>query len=148
MYLVSKCLLGENCKYNGGNNRNAEVLEFYSRHKCFEVCPEQLSGLPTPRPPAEYVGKRIIDKTGADVTEAFLRGTNLSFEAAVKAAENAGEKIDGAVLKANSPSCGSNFIYDGNFNGNLVEGDGCFASLLKEKGIKVISEKEIHDGKF
>lgn len=94
-------------------------------------------------PPAEYQGNRIIDKEGNDVTEFFERGAELSWERALKEAEKHGEKIEGAILKANSPSCGCGKIYDGTFSGVLIEGDGCFVRKLREKGIKVISEKEI-----
>ena len=98
--------------------------------------------------PAEYVGMRILDREGTDVTEAFERGAALSLERAFDEARRRGETIEGAVLKANSPSCGSGKIYDGTFSGRLVQGDGCFAAKLKERGIKVISEKEINNGKF
>lgn len=148
MYLISACLLGRNCKYNGGNNYNGEVSSFYETHSCIAVCPEGSSGLPTPRPPAEYVGGRILDQKGADVTEAFERGAALSLEQAFDEARRRGEEIEGAILKANSPSCGSGRIYDGSFSGRLICGDGCFAAKLKERGIKVISEKEINNGKF
>ena len=148
MYLISGCLLGHNCKYNGGNNYNKEVCDFYENHSCVSVCPEGSCGLPTPRPPAEYVGRRILDREGTDVTEAFERGAALSLERAFDEARRRGETIEGAVLKANSPSCGSDKIYDGTFSGRLVQGDGCFAAKLKERGIKVISEKEINNGKF
>lgn len=148
MYLISGCLLGHNCKYNGGNNHNQEVVDFCKEHQYCIVCPESMSGLPTPRPPAEYVGGRIMDREGNDVTEAFERGTVLSLERAFREADRCGEKIEGAILKANSPSCGSGKIYDGSFSGELIAGDGCFTAKLKERGIKVISEKEINNGKF
>ncbi len=148
MYLISRCLLGENCKYNGGNNRNQAVVAFCQAHSCYGVCPEAESGLPVPRPPAEYAGGRILDQTGADVTAAFERGAAAALAKAIKHAEKRGEPIEGAILKANSPSCGSGQIYDGTFTGTLTAGTGCFAGKLQERGIKVISEKEINDGKF
>ena len=148
MYLISGCLLGHNCKYNGGNNFNQEVVDFCKSHQYCIVCPEGVSGLPTPRPPAEYVSGRILDKEGVDVTEAFERGAALSLERAFREAGKRGEDIEGAILKANSPSCGSGQIYDGTFSGRLVQGDGCLTAKLKELGIKVISEKEINNGKF
>lgn len=104
--------------------------------------------MPTPRPPAEYRGDRIIDKEGNDVTEYFELGAENTLAAAMELAEQRGEQIEGAVLKANSPSCGSGKIYDGTFSGNLIDGDGCFVRKLREKGIDVISEKEIKNGKF
>lgn len=148
MYLISGCLLGHNCKYNGGNNYNEEVIDFCRNHQYCVVCPEGISGLPTPRPPAEYVGKRILDREGKDVTEYFQRGAELSLEEALREAARRGEAIEGAILKGNSPSCGSGKIYDGTFSGVLVDGYGCFAAMLRKQGIKVISEKEIKDGKF
>ena len=101
-----------------------------------------------PRPPAEYIGGHIVDKEGSDVTKAFEKGAQISLEKAIKEAEKLGEPIDGAILKANSPSCGSGQIYDGTFTGTLTAGYGCFAGKLRDRGIKVISEKEIMDGKF
>lgn len=143
MYLVSACLLGSNCKYNGGNNYNRDVIDFVKEHSYLPVCPEGISGLPTPRPPAEYRGGRIVNKDGEDVTEFFERGAELSLEKAEKYAVQMGEKIEGAVLKANSPSCGSGKIYDGTFSGVLIDGNGCFVKKLRQRGIRVISEKEI-----
>lgn len=149
MYVISGCLLGHNCKYNGGNNHNQAVVDFCRDKNICIVCPEGISGLPTLRPPAEYTADgRITDRTGKDVTEAFERGAVLSLEKALRKAEELGESIEGAVLKANSPSCGSGRIYDGTFSGKLTTGDGCFTRMLKDKGIKVISEKELKDGKF
>ncbi len=148
MYLISGCLLGHNCKYNGGNNYHQGVIEFCRDHSCFAVCPEGISGLPTPRPPAELVGDRIVDKEGKDVTEYFVKGAELSWEKALEEAERRGEPIEGAVLKANSPSCGRGKIYDGTFSKTLTDGNGCFTRKLLEEGIRVISEKEIENGKF
>jgi uncharacterized protein YbbK (DUF523 family) len=100
-----------------------------------------------PRPPAERQGEKVIDREGRDLTQAFRDGAILSWNRAQREAEKAGEPIEGAILKANSPSCGSGMIYDGSFSGTLVPGDGVFAALLKENDIKVITEKEIdrHD---
>lgn len=148
MYLISACLLGENCKYNGGNNYHQEVIDFCKEHSYYPVCPEGISGLPTPRPPAEYVGERIIDKEGSDVTGFFIKGARASLEAAFAEAERRGEVIEGAILKANSPSCGSGQIYDGTFSGTKISGNGCFVRMLLDKDIQVISEKEINHVKF
>ena len=123
MYIISGCLLGHNCKYNGGNNRCEEVVA-------------------KPRPPAEQVGGRILDREGNDLTEAFRKGAETSFQICVKAAELAGEPLEGAILKANSPSCGFGKIYDGSFSGVLTEGNGVFAQLLDRHRIEVITEKE------
>ena len=142
MYIVSACLLGQNCKYNGGNNLNEEVVEFCKNHKYITVCPESAGKLPTPRPPAEKVGDRIVDKDGKDVTDAFLRGADISLKSCMEMARISGEEIEGAILKANSPSCGVGQIYDGTFSGTLTEGDGGFAGMIKRLGGEIINEKE------
>ena len=148
MYLISGCLLGQNCKYNGGNNYNQDVIAFAACHSCFSVCPEGISGLPTPRPPAEYVGENVIDKEGKNVTAYFEKGAEASLMEARAEAARRGEVIEGAILKANSPSCGSGQIYDGTFSGTLIPGDGCFVKKLKAYDIQVISEKEINNVKL
>ena len=142
MYIISSCLLGHNCKYNGGNNRCQEVIDFCQQKKYVVVCPESAAKLPCPRPPAERQGRRIIDKEGKDLTEAFEKGAELSFGTCRMAADCSGEALEGAILKANSPSCGCGKIYDGTFTGTLTEGDGVFAQMLREEGIPVISEKD------
>lgn len=142
MYIVSACLLGQNCKYNGGNNRNEDVVEFCRTHKYVTVCPESAGRLPSPRPPAEKVGSKIMDKNGNDLTEAFIRGAEISLKSCMEMARLSGEEIEGAILKANSPSCGVGHIYDGTFSGTLTEGNGVFARMLRRLGIETITEKE------
>ena len=142
MYIVSACLLGQNCKYNGGNNRNEDVVEFCRTHKYVTVCPESAGRLPSPRPPAEKVGSKIMDKNGNDLTEAFIRGAEISLKSCMEMARLSGEEIEGAILKANSPSCGVGHIYDGPFSGTLTEGNGVFAGMLRRLGIETITEKE------
>ena len=142
MYIVSACLLGQNCKYNGGNNRNEDVVEFCRTHKYVTVCPESAGRLPSPRPPAEQVGSTIMDKNGNDLTEAFIRGAEISLKSCMEMARLSGEEIEGAILKANSPSCGVGHIYDGTFSGTLTEGNGVFAGMLRRLGIETITEKE------
>ena len=142
MYIVSACLLGQNCKYNGGNNRNEDVVEFFRTHKYVTVCPESAGRLPSPRPPAEKVGSKIMDKNGNDLTEAFIRGAEISLKSCREMARLSGEEIEGAILKANSPSCGVGHIYDGTFSGTLTEGNGVFAGMLRRLGIETITEKE------
>ena len=142
MYIVSACLLGQNCKYDGENNLNEEVVEFCKNHKYITVCPESAGRLPAPRPPAEKTGCRIVDKDGKDVTDAFLRGADISLKSCMEMARISGEEIEGAILKANSPSCGVGQIYDGTFSGTLTEGDGVFAGMLKRLGVEIITEKE------
>lgn len=141
MYIVSSCLLGQNCKYNGGNNRCQEVIDFCAEKKYIAVCPESAAKLPCPRPPAERIGERIVNNQGVDVTEAFEKGAQLSMGTCDTLAGFSGEALEGAILKANSPSCGCGQIYDGTFSGTLTEGDGVFARALLDRGIPVISEK-------
>ena len=140
MYLVSACLTGVNCKYSGGNNDCPWVKEFIKDKDYMLYCPEEAGGLPTPRPPAEITNGRVFNKEGKDVTEYFIRGAEMTMEAAEKRAAELGQEIELAISKANSPSCGSGTIYDGTFTGEKVEGDGFFIRLLKEKGIPVITE--------
>ena len=126
--LVSGCLLGVCCRYDGASKPHPGVLELAKRHELIPICPEQLGGLATPRPPAERQGSRIIARTGADVTEQYLRGA----EEALKLHRLLG--CDAAVLKE---------IYDGTFSGTLIAGDGVTAGLLKTNGISVYGESQI-----
>ena len=135
--MVSGCLLGHNCKYNGGNNKNQEVLDLLKGHEIVPVCPESMGGLPIPRPPAEIVNGVVVNKEGLNVDSQFRKGSEEGLKLALK------EKIDFAILKANSPSCGSNQIYDGTFTGTKIPGDGTFAAVLKKSGIKVFTEEEL-----
>ncbi|WP_312653021.1 DUF523 domain-containing protein [Aminipila sp.] len=144
MYIISGCLLGENCRYNGGNNYIDWIKEFSKKHNYISVCPEVDGGLEIPRPPAEITEGRVINCEGTDVTDAFLRGTEIVWEKIVRKSQELGEEIEGAILKANSPSCGSGKIYDGTFSRKTIDGDGFLAAFLKEKGIKVMSELEIN----
>lgn len=145
MYVVSACLAGINCKYNGKNNRNEQVIRFMASNRCVLVCPETEGGLSAPREPAERVGEKILDRQGRELTPAFRKGAERSLKKAEKAAAKAEEQLEGAILKANSPSCGAGEIYDGTFSGKRIAGDGCFTELLKHKhrGLVVITEKEI-----
>lgn len=142
MYLISACLAGVNCKYSGGNNDCAWVREFMEGRDCMLVCPEGLGQLPTPRPPSEFINGRAVDKNGKDITENLISGAEKTLELAEKKAAASGQKIEMAILKANSPSCGSGTIYDGTFSGVLVDGDGIFAAMLKERGIPVYNERQ------
>ena len=137
--LVSACLLGENCKYNGGNNYTPETEKLKERFELLPVCPEQLGGLPTPRLPSERVGDKVLARSGADVTEAFRRGAEKTLEIALA------HGVTRAVLKERSPSCGSGAIYDGSFSGAVVSGDGVAAEKLKQHGITVFGESRIGD---
>ena len=135
--LISACLLGCRCRYDGGSKPHAAALRLAERHEVVPVCPEQLGGLPTPRPPAERVGDRVLTAAGADVTEQYARG---AAEAVMLCKlMNCGA----AVLKERSPSCGSGEVYDGTFSGVLTAGDGVTAAALKAAGIPVYGESEI-----
>lgn len=142
MILVSSCLAGINCKYNGGNNYNEKVFNLVKEGKAIPVCAEQLGGLTTPRVASEikYIdGKRyVINKAGEDVTEQFEKGANEILDLAKKL------NITKAILKAKSPSCGKGKIYNGEFNGGLIQGNGILAELLIENGIEVITENEMN----
>ncbi|EMG31258.1 DUF523 domain-containing protein [Campylobacter showae] len=141
--LISACLLGENCKYNGGNNTDAIPAEALDKleqiYELIAVCPECMGGLTTPREPAEIcTNGRVITKfSGRDVTDEFISGAQICADVA---REN-GCKI--AVLKERSPSCGSGWIYDGSFTGRLVSGDGITAAVLKKLGVRVVGESAL-----
>ena len=135
--LVSACLLGENCKYNGGNNRNAAVLKFVEGHEVIPVCPEMMAGLGCPRTPVEIVKGIVTDRNG-NVVDAPLR------EAVARALLQIKEQgIDCAVLQSRSPTCGVNQIYDGTFTGTRISGSGIFAQALKDAGYRVIDAEDL-----
>lgn len=137
--LVSACLLGENCKYNGSNNYNDKVIEFIREYEVIAVCPEVSGGLSVPRKPAEIVDGIVMTEDGITVDKEFHAGATLLVRQALN------EKIDMAVLQSRSPSCGVNQIYDGTFSGNLIHGQGVFAEMLKAAGIKVIDAEDIQN---
>lgn len=139
--LVSACLLGKNCKYNGGNNLNQGVLEFIEGHEVIGVCPEQLGGLSTPRLPTEIVVGLVTNKEGVSVDNEFRKGAQ---EALAVALEN---KVDLAILQSRSPSCGVKEIYDGSFSGKKIKGQGVFAKLLSARGIKVLDAEDVAEHK-
>lgn len=143
MYIVSACLLGENVKYSGGNNFTEAVVEFLKDKEFIPVCPEVLGGLTIPREPCERLGDRVINKSGVDVTEAFHKGAGRCLENVLKKVSPG--DIEGAILKARSPSCGSEVIYDGTFSSTKIPGDGVFTELLKSKGIKVMTELDFEE---
>ena len=139
--LVSACLLGKNCKYNGGNNLNQGVLEFIEGHEVIGVCPEQLGGLSTPRLPAEIVDGIVTNKEGISVDVQFRKGAQTALVVALE------KKVDLAILQSRSPSCGVNEIYDGNFSGKKIKGQGVFAKLLSAHGIKVLDAEDVAEHK-
>lgn len=135
--LVSACLLGEPCRYDGKSKPCPAVMALKERYNIVPVCPEVMGGLPTPRIPSEICGDRVLMKDGRDVTENYDRGA----KTALRLARENGCTV--AVLKEKSPSCGSGLIHNGSFDGGLVAGDGVTAQLLKKEGIRVLGESEI-----
>ena len=139
--LISECLLGVACRYDGGSKPldGALLARLAQRYTLLPVCPEQLGGLETPRAPSERRGDAVIMVSGRDVTENYRRGA----EQVLKLARQFG--CTKALLKERSPSCGSGSIYDGSFSGTLTAGDGVTAALLKAHGIAVFGESQIND---
>jgi len=144
--LCSACLLGVQCRYDGQSKPNEKVLELAKKEILIPVCPEQLGGLPTPRVHSETTGGgqavlegrgKVITKQGGDVTENFIKGA----EDVLKLAKIL--DIKEAILKQRSPSCGSGQIQDGTFSETIIEGDGVTTALLKQNGVKVISEEDL-----
>lgn len=135
--IVSACLLGENCKYNGSNNRCQKVIDFVKSHEVFAVCPEQMGGLSTPRPPAEICNGIVQTAEGLSVDSEFRKGAN----AAVKVALENGVAL--AILQPRSPSCGCKQIYDGTFSRKLISGKGVFAEQLAENGIEILEPEDL-----
>ena len=135
--LISACLVGDNVKYNGGNNLSPKIDALLEKYELIPFCPEVESGLPTPRASSEIKDGRVINTEGKDVTDAFVRGAELAFNICLYL------KIKKVILKEKSPSCGSKIIYDGSFSHIEIPGMGITAEYLKEKGIEVYSEDDI-----
>lgn len=135
--LISACLLGCCCRYDGASKPQPWVEELAQKHTLIPVCPEQMGGLPTPRTPSERVGDRVLMWDGTDVTAQYRRGA----EEALRLYGLFG--CEAALLKARSPSCGLGAIYDGSFSGTLIPGDGVTAELLKAHGIPVFTEENM-----
>ena len=134
--LVSACLVGENCKYNGGNNFCPKVAELAKEHNLIAVCPEVLGGLPIPRKPAEIRDGKVVTADGISVDREFREGAAKALGIALE------NHADLAILQPRSPSCGCGQIYDGSFSKRLVPGMGVFAKLLTENGVKVLRCEE------
>ena len=138
--IVSACLVGENCKYNGKNNKNEKIINFLKDKEVILVCPEVMGGLTTPRLKSEILVNnsdlKVINEENDDVTDCFVKGAIKSLQKAI----NSDVKL--AILKEKSPSCGVKQIYNGEFNGTKVDGSGVFTRLLIENGIKVLSEED------
>lgn len=135
--LVSACLLGVHCRYDGNGGLQEEIKELSKKHNLIPVCPEIYGGLATPRNPAERIGERIITKLGEDVTIQYIKGAE-EVLALCKLYD-----CHYAILKERSPSCGFGKIYDGTFSGRLIEGNGVTAQLLAEHGVTVFGESRI-----
>lgn len=133
--MVSACLLGDNVKYNGKNNINEELIDYLKDYEIIKVCPEVMGGLSIPRVPSEIQENKVINKDLIDVSDYFNLGAKKTLEIALK------ENIKVAILKERSPSCGSNYIYDGSFNNVIINGMGITARLLIDNGITVLNEK-------
>ena len=135
--LVSACLLGENCKYNGGNNYNPAVAEFVKDKEVLPICPEMMAGMGCPRIPIEIVDGVLMDRDGNNVDAAMRKAVEQAMEMIRK------EDIQCAVLQSRSPTCGVNQIYDGSFTGKLIEGSGVLAQALKLTGYRVVDAEDI-----
>ena len=138
--LVSRCLYGDKpVRYDGKTKeeRNPRFLRWKEEGRLLPVCPEVDGGLPVPRTDAQRIGNQVITRDGRDVTEEYRRGAEIALERALQ------ENVLCAVLKEKSPSCGSSKVYDGTFEGNLIEGQGMTTELLREAGVRVYSEEEL-----
>lgn len=137
--LVSACLLGVACRYDGQSKPYPGLEELMARHTLIPVCPECYGGLPTPRPPAERRGERVITQNGLDVTVQYQKGA----QEALRLARRYG--CTWAILKERSPSCGAGTVYDGSFTHTQIPGDGVTARLLEANGIHVIGESQLDE---
>ena len=135
--MVSACLAGESCKYNGGSNRNEKILRLMAENEVITVCPEQMGGLPTPRVPSEIVNGVVTTRDGRIVDGEFRAGAAKCLEIALR------EKPDMIILQSRSPSCGVKQRYDGTFTGKLVDGAGVTAQLLMENGFRVVDVEDL-----
>ena len=137
--IVSACLLGENCKYNGGSNLDSKVVRFVRGREVIPVCPEVLAGLGIPRTPIEICNGRVISRDGNDVDDAI----RTAVEAIVAQLKH--EDIECAILKARSPTCGVRQIYDGTFTGTLTDGSGVLAQALRQAGYSVMDNEALEE---
>jgi len=135
MTLVSACLAGFPCRYDGRAKPDEDVIALVKAGKAIPVCPEQLGGLETPREPSEIVEGRALSRDGRDLTDSFLRGARICLEVARQ------YECRAAILKAKSPSCGVGIVYDGGFSGRTVPGDGFAAALLRSEGLSLATEE-------
>ena len=134
--LVSACLLGENCKYNGGNNFAPAVAEYVKDKDVLTICPEMMAGMGCPRTPIEIVNGVLMDRNGNNVDDAMRKAVMLAMDMIQK------ENIHCAILQSRSPTCGVNQVYDGTFSGKLIDGSGIFARALKDAGYQVLDAED------
>lgn len=142
--VVSACLLGECCKYNGGNNKSEKLLGLLANRDDIEVlgvCPEVAGGLPTPRLPAEIIGDEVVNKDGVSVDAEYRSGVAAIMDR-LRSSIDAGE-VEAAVLQSRSPSCGVHQVYDGTFSGALIPGKGLFAQALQDAGVRLVDVAEL-----
>lgn len=139
--LISRCLLGFPCRYDGKASNNEDinlfVEKYKDKHNFITICPEVEGGLPTPRAACEIVGKKVLNNNGEDKTKEFLLGAKIAVNKAKK------YKVEVAILKSKSPSCGTSIIYDGTFSHKLINGSGITSRMLSEYGVYVINENEL-----
>lgn len=135
--LVSACIMGVNCKYNGKNNENIAAMNFLKDKEVISICPEVLAGMKIPRSCAEIVDGRVVDENGNDVSLEYDKAVAVALSKIQK------EEIDLVILQSRSPTCGVNQIYDGSFTGKLIPGMGLFAKALKQRGYNIIDVEEI-----
>lgn len=137
MILVSACLAGVKCRYDGKDNANTKVIDLVKKGIAIPICPEQLGGLTTPRIPAEILEDKVINIKGENVTTQFIKGAKETLRIAELA------KCHKAILKQSSPSCGYGKIYDGSHTGKIIKGMGLTTKLLSLKGIKILTEEDL-----
>lgn len=135
--MVSACLTGENCKYNGGNNQNEKVMDLFAGNEIVTVCPEVMGGLPTPRIPSEIRDGAVINRDGVSVDREYRLGAQKTLEIARRV------QPDLIIFQSRSPSCGVKQRYDGTFSGTLVSGSGVAAALLAEHGFPVVDVEDL-----
>ena len=140
MIIVSACLAGVQCRYNGQACSTPELIEMVNKGEAISLCPEILGKLPTPRLSVEQCDGKFLSRDGQDLTNEYVAGAKI----ALNIAQLVGCKK--AILKSKSPTCGCGMIYDGTFSGRLIKGDGIFCKLLKEQNIEVYTEKQMKSG--
>ena len=136
--LVSHCLLGCCCRYKGDHCQNDDIVSLAKYHTLIPVCPEQMGGLPTPRDPSEIVEDKVISCQGIDATLQYHQGAQMTLDIAKL------NRVDFAIMKLKSPSCGTGIIYDGTFTSHLKEGNGITVDLLLKNGIEVYQDEEMN----